>query len=229
MTADAGRMNAQSAHRIACKYIEHLLRADRKRAFDLIKEEARKGTPIVAIYVDILQPAMYEIGRLWQTDEIDIAVEHYCTAATQLLMAQLFPYALSSTKNGMKMVGCCLGNELHELGMRMVCDVFESSGWDTYFMGAITPGESLVNAVVSEKPDLVCLSATMPFGLTPVKHTIQSIHDRLGDKAPKTLVGGLAFAMNSNLYKLVGADASAQDARTAVIEANRLMGCETHV
>ena len=72
------------------KYLDLLLDARRQEAIHVITSEVERGLPVGDAYVDVLQPVMYEVGRLWQTDEIDIATEHYVTAATQLLMARLF-------------------------------------------------------------------------------------------------------------------------------------------
>ena len=38
-------------------------------------------------------------------------------------------------KNGLKFVGSCIDEENHEVGLRMVSDILELDGWDTYFFG----------------------------------------------------------------------------------------------
>ena len=201
---------------LAKSYLNQLLNGERGRAIETILNQVRQGLPVSTVYLDVLQPVMYEVGRLWQTDEISIAVEHYCTAATQLLMAQLYPIALTSRRINRSMIGCCLGNELHELGMRMVCDLFEFEGWDTFFLGAITPSATLNNTILEKRPDLLCLSATMAFGIPQTRNVIVELRDALGKDAPKIMVGGLAFLIKPSLAESVGADATAADAREAV-------------
>ena len=200
------------------KYLDLLLDARRQEAMHVITSEVERGLPVGDAYVDVLQPVMYEVGRLWQTDEIDIATEHYVTAATQLLMARLFPQAMATRRISRSMVGCCLGSELHELGMRMVCDVFEFEGWDTYFLGAITPTGSLVKVIRDRKPDLVCISATMAFGLPAIRTLIRELR-ATSDAPPRVMVGGLPFLINPDLATVVGADATAPDARQAAAAA----------
>ena len=203
------------------KYLDLLLDARRQEAMHVITSEVERGLPVGDAYVDVLQPVMYEVGRLWQTDEIDIATEHYVTAATQLLMARLFPQAMATRRISRSMVGCCLGSELHELGMRMVCDVFEFEGWDTYFLGAITPTGSLVKVIRDRKPDLVCISATMAFGLPGIRTLIRELR-ATSDTPPRVMVGGLPFLINPDLATVVGADATAPDARQAAAAAGDL-------
>ncbi|WP_440120087.1 hypothetical protein [Paenibacillus sp. QZ-Y1] len=37
------------------------------------------------------------------------------------------------------MVAACVGSEQHEIGLRMLTDVFEMEGWDTYYLGQMFP------------------------------------------------------------------------------------------
>lgn len=205
-------------------YLEHLLEARRRTACASVVQEVEAGFPVSAAYLHVIQPAMYTVGKMWQNNEIDVTTEHYCTAATQLLMAQLFPYALGQPRNGLSMVGCCLGSELHELGMRMVCDFFEFSGWDTYFTGAVTPGDDIVRAIAAREPDLVCLSATMFTGIPQVRDVVHALRQRMKDRAPKVMAGGLAFMVNPELWRVVGADGTARNAPQAVATASALLG-----
>ncbi len=204
------------------KYLNLLLEGQRHKALQAILDRVDAGLPVDTVYIDVLQPVMYELGRLWQMDEIDVATEHYVTAATQVLMARLFPHALDQRRISRSMIGCCLGSELHELGMRMVCDFFEFEGWDTYFLGAITPQESLLGVIRSRRPDLLCLSATMSFGLPQIRDLIRVIQGFSKDMIPKIMVGGLPFIINPDLSTAVGADATASDARLAVKVADTL-------
>jgi methanogenic corrinoid protein MtbC1 len=197
-------------------YLHLLLDGRRVEAMQAMIDVVDDGLPLETTYVDVIQPVMYEVGRLWQTDQIDIATEHYITAATQVLMARLFPQTLSRRRNMRRMVGCCLGSELHELGMRMVCDLFEFEGWDTYFLGATIPAKSLVRTISSHRPDLICLSATMAFGLPKIREVIRGLREAADGPPPRILVGGLPFLINPKLYVPVGADGTAPDAREAV-------------
>lgn len=198
------------------EYLGLLLDGQRHAALRKILDQVDAGLPVSTVYIDVLQPVMYELGRLWQIDEIDVATEHYVTAATQLLMAKLFPHTLNQRRVSRSMVGCCLGSELHELGMRMVCDFFEFEGWDTYFLGAITPSDSLMKIIRSRQPDLLCLSATMSFGLPQIRDLIRAVQTMPEIRIPKIMVGGLPFIINPELSSKVGADATAADARFAV-------------
>ena len=108
----------------ADQYLEKLLQKDRYGAEALIKEILAGGVSIKDVYLKVFQPVQWEIGRLWQINKITVAMEHYCTAATQFIMSRLYEYIFSTEKNGLSFVATSVSNELHELGIRMVSDFF---------------------------------------------------------------------------------------------------------
>jgi len=110
-----------------------------------------------------LQRTQYEIGRLWQTNRISVAEEHYCTACAQFVMTQLYPYIFRSERNGRRMVATCVGGELHEIGVRMVADFFEMEGWDTYYLGANTPARDILDTIAKREADIVGISVTIHY------------------------------------------------------------------
>ena len=92
---------------LAKKYLESLLRGDRETAARLILDAVEKGESIRNIYLHVFQRTQYEIGRLWYLNRISVAEEHFATAATQLIMSQLYPYVFSTKKTGSKLVAAC--------------------------------------------------------------------------------------------------------------------------
>jgi len=209
---------------LARGYIDALLRGDRQSASQIILESVRQGTAIKDIYLYVFQSSQREIGRLWQTNQISVAQEHYCTAATQMIMSQLYPYIFSSEKKGRRMVVACVGGELHEIGARMVADFFEMDGWDTYFLGANTPIDGVLRAIAERKAEVLSISATMTFHIDKVASLIAEVRRAgLGDRT-KMMVGGYPFNISPSLWQSVGADAFARDANQALNVAESLVG-----
>ena len=62
------------------------------------------------------------------------------------------------------MVAACAASELHEIGVRMAADFFEMEGWDTFYLGANTPAESVIRTLVERKADVLAVSATIQGG-----------------------------------------------------------------
>ncbi len=202
-------------------YLNSLLSGNRQEASKCIIDAADNGVSTQELYLNVFQASQYEIGRLWQINEITVAQEHYCTAATQMIMSQLYPRIFQSKKNGHRMIATCVGGELHEIGIRMVADFFEMEGWDTYYLGASTPTESVLKTIQSTKPDIVAVSVTMPFNITEITKLISDIHGL--DTSLKVIVGGGPFNIAQDMWKSVGADGYSKDAQEAIKTAHKLI------
>lgn len=189
----------------------------------MIMQAVERGTSIEEIYLRVFQPVQYEIGRLWQSGKISVAEEHYCTACTQFIMAQLFPAIFRSEKNGRRSMVACIGSELHEVGARMVADFFELKGWSSDFLGANTPGDGIVEAIEKRKPDVLCLSVTIDFNLPTLIEFMQKLREKEQHASLRVLVGGRPFNLAPGLWRKVKADGTAVDALGAVREAAKLL------
>ena len=207
----------------AAAYLDHLLAGRRREAADLITDCLdRQGIALREVYLGIFQPAQYEVGRLWQENLISVAHEHYCTATTQLIMAGLYPRIFSERRAGRTLVACCVGGELHELGMRMVADFFELDGWDTWFLGGNTPDDAVVRMTAEKGADVLAISVT--YNLHLAKRLVAEVRKSPNCQGVRILLGGFPFTRRPDLATSMGADATAGDATEAVRTAVRLTG-----
>lgn len=208
---------------LARAYLAALLQGERHIASRLILDAVAAGAPVKEIYLQVFQPAQYEVGRLWQVNEISVAQEHYCTAATQLIMSQLYGHIFASEKGAGTLVTTCVAGDLHEIGLRMVTDFFEMDGWNTFYLGANTPAQAVVDTVIQRHAQVLGISATMTFHLRAVEELIQKVRAHPECRGVKILVGGYPFLVAPELWRKVGADGSAPDAQTAIVLANQLI------
>ncbi len=208
---------------MARQYLTFLLQGSRSAASRLILDAVANGASIKDIYLHVFQPSQYELGRLWQTNQINVAQEHYCTAATQMIMSQLYPYIFQTKRKKRCVVVTCVGGELHEIGARMVADFFEMDGWDSHFIGANTPLESLLNYLVECRADILALSATMVFHVSKVAEIIAAVYNHSSLSNLRVIVGGYPFNTSPGLWQQVGADGYASNAQTALLEAERML------
>lgn len=210
------------------QYIDFLLHGNRNKANELIQELISRDVLITDIYMEIFHESQREIGKLWQINKITIAEEHYCTAATQLIMGQLYPKIFETPKNDLVFIGACVGGELHELGVRMVSDFLELAGWNTYYLGANTPVKSILETIVNKSANLIGISVTITFHMDEVIQLIEMIRADMRCKSVKIMVGGYPFIVDDQLWKTVGADGYAKNARDAVKVADKLVSEVTY-
>jgi methanogenic corrinoid protein MtbC1 len=204
-------------------YLDFLLAGKRSEAGELIDRLVADGISIKDIYEHIFQKSQYEVGALWQVNKITVAHEHYCTAATQLIMSQLYPQIFSTEKKGYKLIACSVADELHEIGIRMVADFFEMEGWDTYYMGANMPSQNLINAIKEYEADVLAVSVTMPLHLEKADKLIKAIQLDEDINDLNILVGGYPFRLETELWKKIGADGSATSAKEAIKMATKMV------
>jgi methanogenic corrinoid protein MtbC1 len=208
---------------LAHQYLQALLRGERHVASRLVLDAVAQGAPIKEIYLGVFQPCQREIGRLWQTNQISVAQEHYCTAATQLIISQLYPYVFSGDKGAGRLVATCIAAELHEIGVRMVADFFEMEGWDTFYLGANTPTHSILETLIERRADVLGISATITYHVSEVERLIQAVRADPACRDVLVLVGGYPFNLAPDLWRRIGADGWAPDAQTAVERARELL------
>lgn len=208
---------------LAKQYLEALLAADRDRAGTLIFDAVRAGVSVKDLYLHVFQRSQEEVGRLWHLNQVSVAQEHYCTAATQLIMSQLYPHIFTSQKHGRTLVAAGVAGELHELGGRMLADFFEMAGWKTVYLGANTPIQGIIRMMIEQKADVLALSATMPYHVQAVADAIKAVRSSEA-KHVKILVGGYPFNRAPDLWAKIGADGHAVDAAGAIAVADDLLG-----
>ncbi|HIJ97051.1 MAG TPA: hypothetical protein HPP94_15210 [Desulfuromonadales bacterium] len=208
---------------LASSYLKALLAADRNSAQLLITAALNSGLSIRDLYLGVFQPVQQEVGRLWLLNSVSVAEEHFCTAATQTIMSELYPHIISAQRLGRTLVAACVGSELHEIGVRMVADFFEMEGWDTYYLGAGIPHDQIIAALEQRKPDLVALSVTMTYHIPKALELISAIRNTCPENTVHIMVGGIPFNNSPDLWRTVGADVWATDAEQAVLVAQQLI------
>jgi methanogenic corrinoid protein MtbC1 len=195
------------------RYLAAVLAGRRREAFDAVEQARQAGLGLRALYIDVFQPVMREVGRLWQENRITVADEHLATAITQLAMSRLYEELFGDRVDaGPLLVAACAEDERHELGLRMICDLLELDGWDTVFLGASVPVEDLVAMVKERRPEVVALSASITPHLARVRQAVQAIREAMPEDGPVIAIGGRAFAGDAALAERMGADLTAKDA-----------------
>jgi methanogenic corrinoid protein MtbC1 len=160
---------------------------------------------------------------MWEMAEIDVAEEHFATATTQMVMAQLYSYLKRKPSNGRTVVAATVSGNHHELGIRMVADFFEMEGWRAVYLGPGVPPDELATAVVTFGADLLVLGACMHTQLQGIADAVRVVRATEGTEKVKVLVGGPGFAETGELWRTMGADAFAQCAESALGAAEQLM------
>jgi MerR family transcriptional regulator, light-induced transcriptional regulator len=174
------------------QYLACLLAGNRKAALNVAMGAYLDGYGITDIYMDIFQEALYEIGRLWESNRITVADEHMGTAITQFVMSNIYQQMQTSERHLGRAVITGVQGELHQIGANMVADLMENDGWDVIFLGTNVPPEGVMNTVRQHRADLLGISSTMHANHSRVIHLIDAVKSESGNSV-QIMVGGGAF------------------------------------
>ncbi len=165
------------------------------------------------LYLEVLAPALQEVGSRWEEGLISVAQEHLATAVVSSVMATVAPSLTEMPMVGRRAVLACTDGELHDVGLRMVGDFLEADGWEVFFLGALTPADALQQLVAECKPDVVGLSTALTTHLASAGAAIDAV--RKLDRPPFVIVGGRAYGDDESVALDLGADAWFADAGVA--------------
>jgi methanogenic corrinoid protein MtbC1 len=132
---------------------------------------------------ELILPALREIGDGWERGELGIGEEHFTTT---LIRERLFALSRYWGRGaGPLAILACAPGERHDIGLVAFGLVLRSHGWRIFFLGANTPVETVADAAVALKPQLVVVTSMDPALLEAVSNDLR----RLGRSTHLVLSG----------------------------------------
>ncbi|MBE2315403.1 cobalamin B12-binding domain-containing protein [Solirubrobacter sp. CPCC 204708] len=198
-------------------FLDAVLARDSARARRAVEAALDNGTPVPDLYLDVLAPALREVGHKWAMGEINVAEEHYATAVVQSILDGLSRRLQRPPRDGRLAIVTGTPGEQHAVGSRMVADFLEADGWEVMLLGQGVPAVDLVSLVEHEQPDLVALSTATASALDGVAEVLRAL--RALDPRPLIVAGGQFWTASTRATALeFGADHVEQDPRALVAE-----------
>lgn len=173
------------------EFQNYLISGDYEKSYNFIKEIIDKEGEIKFLYDEILKKSLYKVGEMWEQSKITIATEHMASAIVETLLSEVYFKVVNKDKKNKKAVLSCTEKEFHQIGLKMVSDVFEMNGWQVIFLGANTSTDMITDTVKSEGPDILAISLSVPFNLPVLDNMLSKIRKSFPDLY--ILIGGQAF------------------------------------
>jgi MerR family transcriptional regulator, light-induced transcriptional regulator len=173
------------------RYLASLLQGDRPKCGEIFAAWLEASAELRSLYQDLVQRSLYDVGELWERGRISVGTEHLATAITESLLNLAYPRLFAQPRVGLSAVVACVANEYHQIGGKMVADLFELRGWRGYFLGANSPLCDVCALIREKQPEVIALSVTVAFSLDSLLRAAEEI--RQAFPAVPILVGGQAF------------------------------------
>jgi methanogenic corrinoid protein MtbC1 len=205
----------QPHHRLALEYLQTVLGGNVVAGMQIILDEIDTELSVADAITEVLLPAQREVGRLWHQDLITVAEEHLVTSTTQRLLAVATSRAEAIADNGMTVVSAAVNGNIHDVGIRAIAYLLEMAGWRSICLGGDVPKSQLPAAIQFFNADVVLLSCALATQIRDLRDSIATIRSQ-ADHPLRVYVGGNAFDASPELWKHLGADGYAADAKGAV-------------
>lgn len=192
------------------------------RVKELTQQALSEGRPAQEILDQALIPAMDVVGEKFVCAEFYIPEMLIAARAMQGGVAILAPLlAQGGVKARGKVVLGTVKGDLHDIGKNMVGMMLQGSGFEVVDLGADVKPQRFVEAVQTEKPDFVMMSALLTTTMLSMGETIQAL--KAAGVRENVHVGIGGAAVTQRFADEIGADFYAPTATGGVAKAKELI------
>jgi len=173
------------------EFLNLLISGNRTQCSEFAQTYVNGIASIKELYEDIFKKALYEVGELWEYNKISVATEHLASAIVEAILNEFYSKIIAKEKINKSVIVACVENEFHQIGIKMISDIFEMNGWNAHFLGANVPTAELIAFTKIINPDVLAISLSIYFHLPILENMIQMIRKEF--PILPILVGGQAF------------------------------------
>jgi 5-methyltetrahydrofolate--homocysteine methyltransferase len=166
--------------------------------------------------------AMAEVGQRFESGDYFLPEMLAAAMTMQAGLTVLKPHLTgdNAASTGSVVIGTVKG-DLHDIGKNLVGMMLEGAGFEIQDLGTDVAPEKFVNAVKSNHPDIVALSALLLTTMPSMEATIQALKAAGVRDQVKVIIGGAP--VTEAYAKQIGADGFSPDASRAVTLAKSLL------
>jgi len=214
--------------RLISAYNEAIIDTDFDRALQVARDAERSGVSPEDIVFQVVLPAMDSMVDMIRDHHDANLAQYFLTAqigeAVTAEMITKFTGPVVSV--GRVVIGNSEG-DLHALGKKIVTGCLRARMVQVKDIGVNVPPEQFVDEAIAYDAHVIGISSMMVHtarGANGCLRVRQILHERRLEDRIKIVVGGAAYRFDHNLYKVVQADAWAENALTASKVIEELVG-----
>jgi methanogenic corrinoid protein MtbC1 len=195
-------------------------------AFDANTAESLLGEAFAMYRVEdvclgVVEPTLVEIGERWHRGDLNVVTEHFASSYLRRKMFTLLN-AYETGRGRSLIFTACAPDEWHEVGILMISMFLVRRGFRVDYLGPNLAGDGLAEALITQRPDLVILSATSVETAAHVRNVADLIA-AIPEPRPLLAYGGHGFDASAQRAGIKGAYLG-PEAQTAVRTVEELIG-----
>ncbi len=200
------------------------LRVDAHALMERVDAMIATGVGVEPVLIDLLAPAARQLGLWWEEDVCD-----FVDVTMGLWRLQQVVYDVSSRYPGKaplspsrKALFSVFPGEQHSFGTSLVEECFRRSGWLTTCLGQ-TDRLQMFKLVADHHFDIVGITMSCDRDVAEAATFIEQLRSHSKNPILGVMVGGRVLVERPELAPQMGADATADDAVSAVARADAMM------
>jgi MerR family transcriptional regulator, light-induced transcriptional regulator len=162
-------------------YATALLAGDEIAAEISIRDAMDAKLSTAEIDDEIIAPALWLVGRLWERGDISVADEHLATSISLRVLALQREVARTVRgREGAKALLAAPEGEMHFVALQMISVLLRDAGYTVLMLGPDVPLGALAESAGRHEPQVVCMTATMPDASDRLTLAIHEVEQTLG-------------------------------------------------
>lgn len=225
LAAEAGVLGELPTREHIAEFAGLVLVQDATAASRYIEAMVDQGFLLETLYLHLLAPAARHIGELWSQDLCDFVEVTMALGRIQHVIREFSPAFRETRENApveaRRMLLAPAPGEQHAMGLMMLREFFLRAGWEVVG-GPSTSSEEVAVQLATQWFDVIGISVGSECRLNGLAAWLAALRRVSYNPSVRIMLGGPELTANPQLAELLGADATASDARTAVLEAEIL-------
>jgi 5-methyltetrahydrofolate--homocysteine methyltransferase len=179
-----------------------------------IDKKIDSGTDPLDI-LDALNQALEKVGNRYEKGEFFLSELIMAGYLASEISKKLKPLMkdIAKPSQGKLVIGTVKG-DIHDIGKNIVIMMLDAAGFEVIDLGVDVPTDKFIEAVKTETPQILGLSALLTSTMNEVKPIIEALHKQGLRDQVKVVVGGRPITQE--FVDEVGADGFAEDSIKAI-------------
>lgn len=194
------------------KILVTMINADRSGAAEIIDQALAAGFEARQVIADILDPAIVQLGRLWEDQTMSLAQNFVASKIAEDTLLRCIPKMTGHLPTKGALVIGNIEDDFHSLGRKAVGLFLSAAGWDVHDLGNDVPAEEFLEKALEVNACVIGASAMMQTTALNIRRLRKLINDRGLAHRIKLAVGGAVFNWRPELVAEVGGDGTAHNA-----------------